>query len=97
MDAESEVVSKDVAFIQGVTDSVKDNVYGCTILQVKFFLEFFRNSHFFTPGHKCRKPGHVDHGQWKCEEQDIPIPESVDLNGNLETYPGRFNCIFWPP
>ena len=32
MDAESEVVSKDVAFIHVVRASVKDNVHGCTIL-----------------------------------------------------------------
>ena len=47
MDAESEVVSKDVAFIQGVTDSVKDNVYGCTIFQVKFFFRIFQKLTFF--------------------------------------------------
>ena len=39
-------------------------------------------------GHKCTRPGDIPNGRWACEEQEIPIPETADLNGDLETYPG---------
>ena len=42
-------------------------------------------------GHSCPRPGDIQHGQWTCEEQQIPIPETADIGGDLETYPGKSN------
>ena len=39
-------------------------------------------------GTSCPRPGFIVHGEWSCEKQQIPIPDTFDLNGNLETYPG---------
>ena len=39
-------------------------------------------------GNSCPRPGDIPHGQWSCEEQQIPIPETANIGGELETYPG---------
>ena len=50
----------------------------------------------FHSGHKCTRPGFIPNGRWLCEEQEIPIPETADLNGDLETYPGMLNRKKFP-
>ena len=47
-------------------------------------------------GHKCTRPGDIPNGRWYCEEQEIPIPETADLNGDLETYPGAVELKKFP-
>ena len=39
-------------------------------------------------GNSCPRPGQIVHGEWTCEEQQVPIPDTVDLTGELETFPG---------
>ena len=42
-------------------------------------------------GNSCPRPGHIVHGEWTCQKQQVPIPDTADLGGNLETYPG--SCL----
>ena len=42
----------------------------------------------YLPGNSCPRPGDIQNGQWTCEEQQIPIPETANIGGELETYPG---------
>ena len=44
--------------------------------------------HDLLAGNSCPRPGDIPHGQWSCEEQQIPIPETANIGGELETYPG---------
>ena len=45
----------------------------------------------YLAGKSCPRPGDIQHGQWTCEEQQIPIPETAGIGGELETYPGKKN------
>ena len=42
------------------------------------------NLHHPCEGKSCPRPGRIAGGEWKCEEQQIPISD----NGDLKTYPG---------
>ena len=42
------------------------------------------NLHYPPEGKSCPRPGRIAGGEWKCEEQQIPISD----NGDLKTYPG---------
>ena len=44
--------------------------------------------HDLLVGNSCPRPGDIQHGQWTCEEQQIPIAETANIGGELETYPG---------
>ena len=40
-------------------------------------------------------PSRIDHGNWTCEEQQIPVPDEIDFNGDFKAYPGNeFNVKF---
>ena len=47
--------------------------------------------HDLLEGKSCPRPGDIQHGKWSCEEQQIPIPETANIGGELETYPGKTN------
>ena len=91
MVARLEADSRRVASTHVVQNSVERNVLGWTTSQVslssKCEKDVCRHTNPFS-GHKCTKPGFIRKGRWTCEEQEIPIPDTVDLNGDLETYSG---------
>ena len=89
--ARLEADSRRVASTHVVQNSVERNVLGWTTSQVslssKCEKDVCRHTNPFS-GHKCTKPGFIRKGRWTCEEQEIPIPDTVDWNGDLETYSG---------
>ena len=63
----------------------------CSWLQYflgRWTLKEFCLQNCWIAGNNCPRPGSIVHGAWSCEEQQIPIPDTFDLNGDLETYPG---------
>ena len=63
---------------------------GKSILALMVLLQYCQ-----ITGTSCPRPGQIVHGEWTCEKQQIPIPDTLDLNGNLESYPGDkyFYCF----
>ena len=84
-DVKSEVALNTVAFILSAELDERGNVPGFSTFRVSWVWEF----HPKIAGLSCPRPGRIVHGEWTCEKQQIPIPETPDLNGNLETYPGN--------
>ena len=48
---------------------------------------------YLISGSKCPRPGNIPEGQWTCQEQQIPIPETADANSDLEVYTSKFFLI----
>ena len=89
--------SRRVASTHVVRNDDKRNVPGWTTLWVSLSRQCEKDLRVQTnSGHKCTRPGDIPNGRWKCEEQEIPIPETADLNGDLETYPGAVELKKFP-
>ena len=84
-DVKSEVALNTAAFTLSAELDERGNVPGFSTFRVSWVWEF----HPKIAGLSCPRPGRIVHGEWTCEKQQIPIPETPDLNGNLETYPGN--------
>ena len=101
--ARLEVVSKNVAFIPFVGNADLRSVPGCNTSWVSRVLKY-RDLHvsnfLMVIGHKCTRPGRIREGQWTCQEQEMPKTDTIDMNGDLETYSGppkRFLCKLITP
>ena len=90
-DVKSEVAPNSVAFTLSAEIEERGNVPGFSTLLVKLRKGVSIRKDQIS-GTSCPRPGRIVHGEWSCEKQQIPIPETPDLNGILETYPG--NNIF---
>ena len=44
---------------------------------------------YLISGSKCPRPGNIPEGQWTCQDQQIPIPETVDGSSALEVYKSK--------
>ena len=88
-DAKLVAVSSIAVFTQCVESRREGNAHGFSTSWVSgvvvVCLYFI---YLFILGTSCPRPGSIVHGKWTCEKQQIPIPDTFDLNGNLETYPG---------
>jgi len=40
----------------------------------------------YFAGNSCPRPGRIGHGQFSCTQLEIPIGDTPDINGEMETY-----------
>ena len=73
--------------IPGARDGDDSSVHSCDTFWVSCLI-FNIPLLFRIAGSSCPRPGHIVHGEWTCEKQQVPIPDTVDLSGDLATYPG---------
>ena len=76
------------ASIPNVREDDNRSVHSCDTSWVSCKSLNIPQSKHCIAGSSCPRPGHIVHGEWTCEKQQVPIPDTVDLSGNLETYPG---------
>ena len=91
MDVEWVDGQNSAAFILNASENDNKSVHSCDTSWVSCKSLNIPQSKHCIAGSSCPRPGHIVHGEWTCEKQQVPIPDTVDLSGNLETYPG--SCL----